>query len=122
LIDNFGHVVLITRKHNPALTLRHCLAVLWTLFKGLTWQSLLKKRATAALREATEETGNSKRPLEEAQVTPLGHLSYDRPLDIRVALGDIGGRYYKGRLICGIDPGLLRQNSTRPIASAPEVR
>ena len=36
LLDDFGHVVLITRSTTPALASRHCPAVLWTLSRELT--------------------------------------------------------------------------------------
>jgi 8-oxo-dGTP pyrophosphatase MutT (NUDIX family) len=48
-------------------------------------ESFIEKGVTAALREATEETGIRRQLLEEAHVIPLGHRSYDRPFDIRVA-------------------------------------
>jgi hypothetical protein len=39
--------------------------------------------------EATEETGVSRRLLENAKIVPLGHRSYNRPFDIRVAWADM---------------------------------
>jgi 8-oxo-dGTP pyrophosphatase MutT (NUDIX family) len=53
--------------------------------------TVAENAVTAALREATEETGISKRLLEGAHIIPLGHRSYDRPFDIRVAWGDMPG-------------------------------
>jgi hypothetical protein len=53
--------------------------------------TVAENAVTAALREATEETGISKRLLEGAHITPVGHRSYNRPFDIRVAWGGIPG-------------------------------
>ena len=59
--------------------------------RGIDGAIVAETAATAALREAAEKTGISKRLLEEAQIIPLGHRSYDRPFDIRVAWGDMPG-------------------------------
>jgi 8-oxo-dGTP pyrophosphatase MutT (NUDIX family) len=90
-LDDFGDVVLITRKHNPGAGLKALPGGFIDPVQGIDGAIVAEKAATAALREATEETGISKRLLEGAQVTPLGHRSYDRPFDMRVAWGDIPG-------------------------------
>jgi len=59
--------------------------------QGVDGVIVAERAATAALREAAEETGISKRLLEAARIIPLGHRSYDRPFDIRVAWGDMPG-------------------------------
>ena len=59
--------------------------------QGIDGAIVAEKAATAALREATEETGIGKQLLEGAQIIPLGHRSYNRPFDIRVAWGDMPG-------------------------------
>ena len=43
LWDDFGHVVLITRKHNPGAGLKDYRAVLRTRFRESAGQSLLKR-------------------------------------------------------------------------------
>jgi ADP-ribose pyrophosphatase YjhB (NUDIX family) len=91
LWDDFGHVVLITRKHNPGAGRKALPGGFMDPVQGIDGAIVGEKAATAALREATEETGISKRLLEEAQIIPLGHRSYDRPFDIRVAWGDMAG-------------------------------
>jgi ADP-ribose pyrophosphatase YjhB (NUDIX family) len=91
VLDVFGHVVLITRKHNPGAGLKALPGGFLEPVQGIDGAIVAEKAATAALREATEETGISKRLLEAAQVTPLDHRSYDRPFDIRVAWVDIRG-------------------------------
>jgi ADP-ribose pyrophosphatase YjhB (NUDIX family) len=89
LLDDFGHVVLITRKHSPGAGLKALPGGFMDPVQGIDGASVAEKAATAALREATEETGISKRLLEGAHIIPLGHRSYDRPFDIRVAWGDL---------------------------------
>ena len=89
LLDDCGHVVLITRKHNPGAGLKALPGGFMDPTHGIDGAIVAEKAATAALREATEETGISKRLLEEAQTIPPGHRSYDRPFDIRVAWGDM---------------------------------
>ncbi len=91
LLDDFGHVVLITRKHNPGAGLKGLPGGFMDPVQGIDGAIVAEKAATAALREATEETGISKRLLEEAQTIPLGHRCYDRPFDIRVAWGNMPG-------------------------------
>jgi ADP-ribose pyrophosphatase YjhB (NUDIX family) len=91
LLDNFGHVVLITRKHNPGAGFKALPGGFMNSVQGSGGKFVAEKAATAALREATEETGIGKQLLEAAQVVPLGHRSYNRPFDIRVAWGDMPG-------------------------------
>jgi len=91
ILDDFGKVVLITRKHNPGAALK---ALPGGFIDPIQWvggPGVAENARTAALREAEEETGINKRILEEAQVIPLGNRSYDRPFDIRVAWDDMPG-------------------------------
>jgi ADP-ribose pyrophosphatase YjhB (NUDIX family) len=91
LLDDFGHVVLITRKHNPGAGLKALPGGFMDPTHRIDGTVVAEKAATAALREATEETGISKRLLEGAQIISLGQRSYDRPFDIRAAWGDMPG-------------------------------
>src|ERR1700690_3443869 len=91
LLDDFGHVVLITRKHNPGAGRKALPGGVMDPVQGIDGAVVGEKAATAVLREATEETGISRRLLEEAQIIPVGHRSYNRPFDIRVAWGDMPG-------------------------------
>ncbi len=91
LLDDFGHVVLIARKHNPGAGLKALPGGFMDPVQGIDGAIVAEKAASAALREATEETGISKRLLEGAHIITLGHRSYDRPFDIRVAWGDMPG-------------------------------
>jgi len=85
VLDDSGHVVLITRKHNPGAGLKALPGGFMDPVQGSGGAIVAEKAATAALPEATEETGIGKQLLETAQVIPLGHRSYNRPFDIRVA-------------------------------------
>jgi 8-oxo-dGTP pyrophosphatase MutT (NUDIX family) len=91
LLDDLGHVVLITRKHNPGAGLKALPGGFMDPVPGVGGATVAENAVTAALREATEETGISKRLLEGAHIVPVGHRSYDRPFDIRVAWGDMPG-------------------------------
>jgi 8-oxo-dGTP pyrophosphatase MutT (NUDIX family) len=91
LLDDFGHVVLVTRKHNPGAGLKALPGGFMDPVQGLGGATVAENALTAALREAAEETGISKRLLDGAQAIPVGHRSYDRPFDIRVAWGDMPG-------------------------------
>jgi len=91
LFDDLGHVVLITRKHNPGAGLKALPGGFMDPVQGTGGATVAENSATAALREAMEETGISKGLLEAAHVIPVGHRSYDRPFDIRVAWGDMPG-------------------------------
>ena len=91
LLDDFGHVVLVTRKHNPGAGLKALPGGFMDPVQGNGGAAVVENAVTAALREATEETGISKRLLEGAHIIPVGHRSYNRPFDIRVAWGDMPG-------------------------------
>jgi ADP-ribose pyrophosphatase YjhB (NUDIX family) len=91
ILDNLDHVILVIRKHNPGAGLKALPGGFIDPIKGIDGTIVAEKAATAALREATEETGIGKQLLEEAQIIPLGHRSYNRPFDIRVAWGDMPG-------------------------------
>jgi len=91
LLDDFGHVVLITRTHNPGAGLKALPGGFMDPVQGRGGATVAENAVSAALREATEETGISKRLLEAAEIIPVGHRSYDRPFDIRVAWGDMPG-------------------------------
>jgi ADP-ribose pyrophosphatase YjhB (NUDIX family) len=91
LLDDFGHVVLITRKHNPGAGLKALPGGFMDPVPGVGGATVAENAVTAALREALEETGIRQQLLEGAQIVPVGHRSYNRPLDIRVAWGDMPG-------------------------------
>jgi ADP-ribose pyrophosphatase YjhB (NUDIX family) len=91
LLDDLGHVVLITRKHNPGAGLKALPGGFMDPVLGVGGVAVAENAVAAALREATEETGISKRLLEGAHIIPVGHRSYNRPFDIRVAWGDMPG-------------------------------
>jgi ADP-ribose pyrophosphatase YjhB (NUDIX family) len=91
LLDDFGEVVLVTRKHNPGSGLKALPGGFMDPVQGTGGATVAENSATAALREATEETGISERLLEAAHVIPVGHRSYNRPFDIRVAWGHMPG-------------------------------
>ena len=80
LLDDFGYVVLIIRKHNPGAGLKALPGGFMDPVRGIDGAIVAEKAATAALREAAEETGISKRLLEGAHIIPLGHRSYNRVL------------------------------------------
>ncbi len=91
VLDACGYVVLITRKRNPGAGLKALPGGFMDPVQGVDGVIVAEKATNAALREATEETGIGKQLLEGAHIIPLGHRSYDRPFDIRVAWGDIPG-------------------------------
>lgn len=91
ILDDFGHVVLVTRKHNPGASLKALPGGFMDPVQGSGGAIVAENAVTAALREATEETGISKRLQEGAHIIPVGHRSYNRPFDIRVAWGDMPG-------------------------------
>ena len=91
LLDDLGHVVVIIRKHNPGAGLKALAGGFMEPVQGSGGATVAEKAVTAALREAMEETGISKLLLEEAHIIPVGHRSYNRPFDIRVAWGDMPG-------------------------------
>jgi len=91
LVDDFGQVVLITRKHNPGAGLKALPGGFMDPVQGTGGATVAEDAVTAALREATEETGVSRQLLEGARIIPVGHRSYNRPFDIRVAWDDMPG-------------------------------
>jgi ADP-ribose pyrophosphatase YjhB (NUDIX family) len=91
ILDNFGQVVLVTRKHNPGSGLKALPGGFMDPVQGDGGTTVAENSVSAALREATEETGVSRQLLEAAGIIPVGHRSYDRPFDIRVAWGDMPG-------------------------------
>jgi len=91
LLDDLGYVVLVTRKHNPGAGLKALPGGFMDPVQGGGGATIAENSVTAALREATEETGISKGLLKAAGFIPVGHRSYDRPFDIRVAWGDMPG-------------------------------
>jgi 8-oxo-dGTP pyrophosphatase MutT (NUDIX family) len=91
LLDDLGHIVLITRKHNPGAGLKALPGGFMDPVQGSGGAIIAENAVTAALREALEETGIRQQLLEGAHVVPVGHRSYDRPFDIRVAWRDMPG-------------------------------
>jgi ADP-ribose pyrophosphatase YjhB (NUDIX family) len=91
LLDDFGHVVLITRKHNPGAGLKALPGGFMDPVPGSGGATVAENAVTAALREVLEETGIGRQLLAGTRVVPVGHRSYDRPFDIRVAWGDMPG-------------------------------
>jgi ADP-ribose pyrophosphatase YjhB (NUDIX family) len=90
LLDDFGQVVLVTRRYNPGAGLKALPGGFIDPVQG-GGMTVAENSATAALREATEETGITKRLLEAAEIIPVGHRSYNRPFDIRMAWNDMPG-------------------------------
>jgi ADP-ribose pyrophosphatase YjhB (NUDIX family) len=95
ILDPYGNVVLVTRQYNPGAGLKAIPGGFIEPVKGRDGESAIENAITAALREATEETGVSRRLLENAEIVPLGHRSYNRPFDIRVAWADMPGTEVK---------------------------
>jgi ADP-ribose pyrophosphatase YjhB (NUDIX family) len=91
ICDALSNVVLITRRHNPGAGLEALPGGFLDPVQGIGGATVAEEAATAALREAAEETGINKQLLEGAQFIPLRNRSYDRPFDIRVAWGDMPG-------------------------------
>ena len=85
LLDDFGQVVLVTRTHNPGAGLKALPGGFLDPVQVGGGEIVAENSVTAALREAMEETGISQELLDGAHVIPVGHRSYDRPFDIRVA-------------------------------------
>jgi 8-oxo-dGTP pyrophosphatase MutT (NUDIX family) len=89
LLDGFGQVVLITRKHHPG-------AGKLALPGGFIdeMDGVVEAPLVAARREAVEETGILAASLAE-QGVPVGHRRFDRPFDIREAWNNIPGTNIK---------------------------
>ena len=117
LVDDFGHVVLITRRHNPGAGLKALPGGFMDPVPGIGGATVAENSVTAALREATEETGISKQLLEGAHILPVGHRSYESTLRHSRGVGrHTGHRYQERRFLRRLDPSLLRENTTRFIA------
>jgi ADP-ribose pyrophosphatase YjhB (NUDIX family) len=88
ILDDFGQVVLITRRHNPG-------AGKLALPGGFLDEidGVVEAPAAAARREAIEETGID--PALLTTPTPIGRRAYDRPFDIRAAWNDPPGTKIK---------------------------
>ncbi len=86
LLDDHGHVALITRIHNPG---RGKLAVPGGFIDEVDGK--VETSRTAALREAMEETGISPDALAQAEVRQIGHRIFDRPFDVRCAWNNLPG-------------------------------
>ena len=86
IVDDYGRVVLITRRHSPG-------AGLLSLPGGFIdpKEDGVEAPLTAAIREAAEEAGISAALLQTAGGRAVGARNYDRPFDIRAAWSDIGG-------------------------------
>ena len=90
LLDNFGNVVLITRRYSSGAGLNALPGGFIDPIRGIGGATVAENAITAALREAVEETGINKQLLGGTPI-PLGNRSYDCPFDIRVAWGDMPG-------------------------------
>lgn len=86
LLDEHGHIALITRQHNPG---RGKLAVPGGLLEDFSGRAEASR--DAALREAVEETGIDPARLATAEIFQLGPRRYNRPFDIRRAWSDLPG-------------------------------
>src|SRR5580658_4174519 len=64
LCDDFGHVVLVTRRHNPGAGLKALPGGFMDPIQGSGGATVAENAVTAALREAKEETGISQQLLE----------------------------------------------------------
>jgi 8-oxo-dGTP pyrophosphatase MutT (NUDIX family) len=89
LLDDAGQVVLITRRNNPGAGLEALPGGFVDPIGNSEGSVVVEQAATAALREAMEETGIGKDILAAAKVTPVGTRTYNRPFDIREAWCDI---------------------------------
>jgi ADP-ribose pyrophosphatase YjhB (NUDIX family) len=85
LLDCAGHVVLITRRNNPGEGLRALPGGFLDPVPNAKGGFGVERAVAAALREAMEETGISRHILAEAEITPVGRRSFNRPFDIREA-------------------------------------
>lgn len=86
LLDDLGQIVLITRLHDPGRGKQALPGGLLDATPHGPETSL-----TAALREATEETGISPALIKTAGITQLGHRRCQRPFDIRRAWNNLPG-------------------------------
>jgi len=116
IVDDFGNIVLVTRKHSPGAGLDALPGGFLDPVRGSGGATIAENAVTAALREAVEETGVDKQLLEAAKVTPLGHRSYDRPFDIRVAWGDMPGTDIKKGDFFAVSTQAFRVKTTRDLS------
>jgi len=116
LLDDFGDVVLVTRKHNPGAGLKALPGGFMDPVQGSGGAAVAENAITAALREATEETGIAKRLLEAAEIIPVGHRSYNRPFDIRVAWGDMPGTDIKKGDFFAVSTQAFRVKTTQDLS------
>jgi ADP-ribose pyrophosphatase YjhB (NUDIX family) len=114
VLDNFGSIVLITRRHNLGAGLEALPGGFIDPIQRIGGATAAEKAITAALREAVEKTGINKQLLEAAHVIPLRNRSYDRPFDIRVAWGHLPGTDIKKAtcLQCRPKPFPSKQHET----------
>lgn len=89
LLDDIGQVVLITRRNNPGAGLEALPGGFIDPKRNSEGGFVVEQAATAALREAMEETGIGKDILSVAKITAVGTRAYNRPFDIREAWRDI---------------------------------
>jgi 8-oxo-dGTP pyrophosphatase MutT (NUDIX family) len=91
ILDNFDHVVLITRRYNPGAGLEALPGGFIDPIPDNKKGVVAEDAASTALREAREETGIDGDLLAAAVIAPIEARSYDRPFDIREAWGDMPG-------------------------------
>src|SRR6202050_158587 len=77
ILDDFGRVVLVTRKHNPGAGLKALPGGFMDPVPGSGGATVAENAVTAALREVLEETGIGRQLLAGTRVVPVGHRSYD---------------------------------------------
>ena len=116
LLDNFGNIVLITRRYDPGAGLKALPGGFIETIQGVGGATVVEKGITAALREAVEETGINKQLLEAAHVFPAGGRSYDRPFDIRVAWGDLLGTHIKKGDLFAVSTQAFSVKTTRDLS------
>jgi ADP-ribose pyrophosphatase YjhB (NUDIX family) len=116
LFDDLGHVVLIIRKHNPGAGLKALPGGFMDPVLGVGGATAAEDAVTAALREALEETGIRRQVLQEAHVVPVGHRSYDRPFDIRVAWGAMPGTDIKKGDFVAVSTQAFRVKTTQDLS------
>ncbi len=116
ILDDFGNIVLVTRRHNPGAGLDALPGGFLDPVQGSGGASVAENSLTAALREAVEETGIGKQFLEDAKIIPVGNRSYDRPFDIRVAWGDMPGTDIKKGDFFAVSTQAFRVKTTQDLS------
>jgi 8-oxo-dGTP pyrophosphatase MutT (NUDIX family) len=116
ILDDFGNIVLVTRKHNPGAGLDALPGGFLDPVHGNGGATIAENAVTAALREAVEETGIGKQLLEAAKVSPIGNRSYDRPFDIRVAWQDMLGTDIKKGDFFAVSTQAFRVKTTQDLS------